>query len=260
MLTKAQLDARAGKLTASRIKVLMTGDAAGILRLYEEMIGEREEEDLSQVWPVRLGEATEQLNLDWLEMGGLALSRRGEVVQHKRHDWAAATLDAWCDELACPVEAKHVGGREPLEVVIDRYQPQMQWQMAVTGASKCLLTVIMGANPPLVEHIERSEPYIREMLARASQFMLAVARHAPPVTLPAVPSPVIAEKTYDMAGNAAWEAAADRWMQTHGAAEAAKDAEKALKGMVPADAVKAFGRGVRITRNRAGALSLREDK
>ena len=155
MLTAEQSEARKGKLTASRVAALMTGDVEKIMRLYKEMIGEEVEEDLSRVWPVRLGEATEQLNLDWLEESGVKLSRRGEVVVHPKYDWAAATIDAWCNELQCPVEAKHVGGREPLEVIIDRYQPQMQWQMEIAGARQCMITVIMGANAPLVETIER---------------------------------------------------------------------------------------------------------
>src|SRR5262245_43762424 len=129
MLTPTQIEARKGKLTASRIACLMTGDASAIIKLYREMIGEEQEADLSQVWPVQLGATTEGLNLDWYEMKRNPLSRRGEVVVHPRYDWAACTLDAWDDTLCCPVEAKHVGGREPFEVVVDRYQPQMQWLM-----------------------------------------------------------------------------------------------------------------------------------
>jgi hypothetical protein len=63
MLTKAQIEQRQGKLTASRVACLMTGDAEKILRLYKEMIGEEDEEDLSRVWPVALGVAAEQLQL-----------------------------------------------------------------------------------------------------------------------------------------------------------------------------------------------------
>ena len=43
----------------------MTGEEAGILRLWREMIGEEQPEDLSDVWAAQLGSATEQLNLDW---------------------------------------------------------------------------------------------------------------------------------------------------------------------------------------------------
>ena len=259
MLTSTQLEARKGKLTASRVAALMTGDVEKIMRLYKEMIGEEIEENLSHVWPVRLGEATEDLNLNWLEESGVKLSRRGEVVVHPKYDWAAATIDAWCNELQCPVEAKHVGGREPLEVIIDRYQPQCQWQMEIAGARQCMITVIMGANQPIVETIERDDGYIAEMIKRGKQFMECVAKRIPPVVLPAVPAPADASKVYEM-DSEPWKRAAQQWLQVFGASQSAKDCEKILKELVPLDAKKAYGFGVRITRDRANRLSLREDK
>src|SRR5580765_2656854 len=176
MLNANQIAMRRGRLTASRIGALMTGDAQKILRLYNEFIGVQEEEDLSQNWAVQLGSATEELNLRWYELRKNPLSRRGDVVTHPNHDWAAATIDAWDDTLCCPVECKHVGGREPLEVIVDRYQPQMQWQMECTTADQCGLSVIMGASPPIVEYIERDPDYAAEMIHRGAQFMECVTR------------------------------------------------------------------------------------
>jgi len=260
MLTKTQLEAREGKLTASRIAVLMNGDAAGILRLYKEMIGEEQPEDLSAVWPVQLGTVTEALNLHWYEMKAAVeiVTRQGKVVQHPQHEWAACTLDGWDKALDCPIECKHVGGREPLEVVIDRYQPQMQWQMECTGAKQCALSVIMGANAPVVEYIERDATYAAEMVKRGRQFMVCVAARIPPVVLDAVPLPADASKIYEMEGNNAWSAAAADWLDTREAKAKNAEAEKILKAMVPADAKKCHGHAIQITRDRAGRLSLRE--
>jgi predicted phage-related endonuclease len=258
MLSPDQIEARRGKLTGSRVSVLMRGDAAGIMRLYLEMIGQAEPEDLRDVWAVQLGLATEDLNLDWYERKAhTALTRRGEVVAHPIHDWAACTLDAWDDSLQCVVEAKHCGGREPLEVVIDRYQPQLQWQMEVTGAKQCALTVIFGANEPIVEYIERDADYAAEMVRRGAQFMWHVNNLTLPVVLPPVPSPVMATKTYDMTGQNRWADQAVIWLENRDAAERCRDAEKTLKGFCPEDAKKCTGHGVFITRDRAGRLSLR---
>ncbi len=258
MLTRAQLDARAGKLTASRIACLMTGDAEKIMRLYREMIGEQPEEDLSDVWPVQLGAVTEALNLDWYERKGNPLSRRGEVVTHPIFPWAAATLDGWDTVLLCPVETKHVGGREPLEVVIDRYQPQMQWQMECTQAPQCALSVIMGANEPVIEYIPFDHAYTTEMIRRGAQFMDFVKRREPPVVLAPVAAPIDASKLYDMTGNNAWANSAAEWLANKPSARKADDAEKILKAAVPPDAKKCFGHGVQITRDKANRLSLRE--
>jgi hypothetical protein len=124
MLSAEQIKTRRGKLTGSRIACLMKGDAKAIHELWLEMTDDPSfvPEDLSRVWPVRLGECTEQLNCDWYQLkNNSALTRRGEVVVHHKFPWAAVTLDAWIEVLNCPLEAKHVGGREPLEVIIERY-------------------------------------------------------------------------------------------------------------------------------------------
>jgi predicted phage-related endonuclease len=257
MLTPAQIEARRGKLTASRIAPLMTGDRDKIMSLYLEMIGEADPEDLSGVWPVRLGETTEALHLEWYERGGNPLARRGEVVVHPRHEWAAATLDAWDLTRRCPVECKHVGGREPLEVVIDRYQPQMQWQMECTGAVTCALSVIMGANAPVVEYIDRDEAYAAEMVRRGNQFMDCVAARRPPVALDPVAPPCDPTKNVDMTGSNTWAASAADWLNNKTASDLCRDAERFLKSIVPEDAKRCFGHGVSITRDRAGRLSLR---
>jgi hypothetical protein len=258
MLSPEQIAAREGKVTASRIACLMTGDAPAIMRLYREMIGEEAPEDLSDVWPVQLGSATEQLNLDWYERHNNPLSRRGAVVIHRKFDWAAATLDGWDDTLQCPIECKHVGGREPLEVIIERYQPQMQWQMECTSASLCGISVIMGASAPVVEYVERDIEYAAEMVIRGKQFIECVRKRIKPVALPAVPAPVDASKVYDMTGSNSWAMHAGEWLETREAADICKDAAISLKALVPPDAKKCFGVGIQITRDRAGRLSLRE--
>jgi predicted phage-related endonuclease len=257
-LSTAQIEARKGKLTASRVAVLMKGDAEGILQLYHEMLGESEPENLDHVWPVRLGSATEQLNLDWFEMKNGRIADRGAVLTHKHHNWAAATLDAWWCDGNCPIEAKHVGGREPLEIIIERYQPQMQWQMEVTGAAQCVLTVIMGASEPVIEFIPRDVEYAAEMVKRGKQFMDCVAKRQPPVVLPAVAAPIDASKVYDMTGNNLWGDKAASWLLHKDAADFVKEAEKILKSLVPEDAKKCHGHDVQITRDRAGRLSLRK--
>src|SRR5580765_693844 len=260
MLNAEQIIARTGKLTGSRIACLMRGDVKAIHNLWLEMTGQEfEYEDLSRVWPVQLGACTEALNLDWYTLkNNSVITRRGEVVAHPKYDWAAATLDGWIDDLNCPIEAKHVGGREPLEVIIERYWPQMGWQMEVTGADQCALSVIMGASAPIVEFIPRDAGYIAEMIARGEQFMAHVRNRTPPVVLDPVPAPIDASKVYDMASDNVWGDQAGVWLDTRPAAAANKDAEKILKRRVPEDAKKCTGHNVQITRDRAGRLSLRE--
>lgn len=258
-LTATQIEQRKHTLGGSDVGCLMTGDAKKIDRLYREKIGELPPEDLSDVWAVQLGSCTEQLNLDWYERKHRQIvSRRGDVVGHPFLIWAAVTLDGWIDELQCPIEAKHVGGREPLEVIFERYAPQVQWIMECTGSNQCALSIIMATAEPVVEFIERNAEYADEMVRRGDRFMKHVRARTPPVELPAVPAPIDATKVYDMDRNNAWSANANIWLELRDSAAAYDDAAKILKSLVPPDARKCHGHGVQITRNRVGHLSLRE--
>jgi predicted phage-related endonuclease len=259
MLSPAQTAARDGKLTASRVACLMTGDQAEIMNLWREMVGDPDyvPEDLSGVWAVQLGSHTESLNLDWFERKSGEVTRRGEVVTHM-NGWSACTLDGWSVKLDCPIECKHVGGREPIETIIARYQAQMHWQMIVTGARRCALSVIMGASEPIVEIIDGDAAYAAELLKRATEFIRCVWDLRKPFAQAAVTAPVKAEKTYDMTGNNSWGANAATWATTRQARKDNEAAEKELKAMVPSDAARCFGHAIEIKRDRAGRLSIKE--
>lgn len=239
----------------------MTGDEVKIYRLWQEMIGDPSfvQEDLSGVWPVRLGSVTEELNLDWYERKYGTVTRRGEVVVGSP-EWMAATLDGWCETRKICIECKHVGGRESFDTVRARYQPQLHWQGLVTKTNQVAFSVIVAANEPLVEFIDLDPDYSKELMTRAASFMLCVETLTPPVACPAVKAPIKAEKIYDMRGSNYWASAAPEWMATKAAARMNAELEKELKAAVPADAAKCFGYGVQITRDRAGRLSLKEVK
>jgi predicted phage-related endonuclease len=261
MLSPDQVRQRDGKLTASRVACLMTGDEAKILNLWSELVGDPAfvEEDLSDVWPVQLGAHTESLNLDWYERRtGKALSKRGDVVVHPECDWAAATLDGWDDLLAAPVECKHVGGFEKTTAILERYMPQATWQMIVTGARRCIFSIIEGAREPVIEIVNYDEAYADELWSRANGFMICVGTLTPPVALPAVAAPVTPEKTYDFTGNNEWGANAATWITTRAAAKDFEAATKALKSIVPADAIKCAGHGITVSRSKIGSLTIRE--
>lgn len=261
MLSPSQISQRDGKLTASRVACLMTGDPDKILNLWQEMTGDPDfvEEDLSGIWAVQLGSFTEPFQLDWYERRtGKPLSRRGDVIVHPDHPWAAATLDAWDDERAAPVECKHVGGFEKTATILARYSPQAHWQMLVTKSKECVFSIIEGAREPIIETVHMDEDYAYTLWLRAEQFMECVRNLTPPVALPAVAAPVKAEKLYDMTGNNAWAASAATWVTTRTAAKDFEAATKELKAITPADAVKCTGHGVSISRSKTGSLTIRE--
>lgn len=263
MLSPDQLRQRDGKLTASRVACLMTGDAEKILNLWRDLVGDPAyvDEDLSSIWAVQLGSHTEVLNLDWYEKRtGKSLSRRGDVVVHELFDWAAATLDGWDEAIGAPVECKHVGGFEKMPAILERYSPQAHWQMIVTGANQCVFSIIEGAREPIIEIVDLDDAYAAELLERAKQFMECVRSLTPPITFAPVAAPVKAEKTYDMNGNNAWASDAITWATTRQSAKDNAAADKALKSLIPADAIKCFGHGITASRSKSGAISIREIK
>lgn len=252
---------RADMVTASDIRTLMHGTEEQLFNLYLVKTRQKLPEDLSDNFQVGLGKVTTGYNL-WVyeRLSKSLVTRREEFCIHPQHPWFACTLDGFDDAIPGPVDAKHVGGREPVEVIVDRYQPQMQAQMAITGAKRCALSIIMGTQQCIVEYLERDEEYAAEMIRRGKQFMDCVRNLRPPVVLPPVPSPIMATKVYDWSTDNRWCDQAGVWLENREAAERCKDAEKTLKSFVPDDAKKVHGGGVFISRDRAGRLSLRESK
>jgi hypothetical protein len=261
MLSEAQRLAREGKLTASRIACLMTGDKAKIMQLWRELCGDPSyvEEDLSEIWAVQLGTTTEQLNLDWYQRTkGRSLSRRGEVVLHPDYDWAASTIDGFDAVLPGPVEAKHTSGFEKFDIVLQRYQPQIHWQMECTQTKLCAFSVIEGGRQPRVEIVPYNKAYADELMARALRLM----QHVWNMTEPVVLEPMEIRKidpliNYNFTGNNAWATAADDWLNHRDAAVKHEEAEAKLRELIPNDARTVTGYSIVAKRDRANRISIR---
>lgn len=262
MLTPEQIEARRGKLTASAVGYLLSGDNQKIHNLWRELIGDPnyQREDLSHIWPIQLGNTTEQLNLDWYERKtGFKVSRRGEVVPHSTCEWAACTLDGWVEELKCPIETKHVGGHEPFDRIVHRYAAQCQWQIDVMRSHQCVFSVISAANEPRLEILDNNPEFSKELWDRADHFMECVYNLTPPVNLPEIEAKPIIQKwrDVDFTGNNEWANQAHEWLEHRQSAKRAQKAEEELKALVPADAREAKGHGVKISRNKASHLMLK---
>lgn len=260
-LTAQQIKARDGKLTASRVACLMTGDEAEIYNLWLEMTGDPSfvEPDFSKNWHVALGNATEQLNLDWFAMKHGPVSGRGKVVTHPEFTWAAATLDGWADDHACPIECKHLIGFTKTEECVPIYMPQMTWQMLITDSEQCAFSPIQGGREPDVRFVPFNKPYADELMRRAQAFMEHVRSLTPPVTPPRMDAEVKVEpvKIVDMGKNALWGEAADDYIRHANHAKVFESASKALKKIIPADAKITHGAGIHAVRNKAGAVSIK---
>lgn len=262
-LTDQQHFARMGKMTGSRIASIMNGDVEDMYDLWLELTGDPswKPKDYTYNWAVQLGNCTEQFHLDWIQRSLGMIVDRGQLRSHPETPWAAVTLDGWCTETRCAVEAKHTGGFEPVEVLIDRYMPQMQWTMHVTETDEIIFSPIMGAKEPKPQFIARNNDYIGELMGQAVAFMQCVWDLREPVPCPYVKAPApVFTRTVDMTGNNMWATAASRWTENREAHKAYEFAAKEIKAAVPADAKIAHGHGIVVSRSKTGALTIKPEK
>ena len=252
---------RKGLMTGSRIGKLMKGDPDSLMDLYRELTDDPSytPPDFKKNWAVQHGIATEELNIQFFEYNtGDVVTRRQEFVIHPKHEWAAVTLDGFVESKPAPLECKAVGDHQDIrQVILPRYAPQAHWQMDCTGTKQCVFSIIIGGREPIWEIVDYDDDYGAELWRRAEHFMQCVWDRIPPVELPPIAAPIKAEKTYEMTGSNAWANEAVTWVTTRQAAKDNEAASKALKGMVPADAIKCFGHGIIIARNRAGSLTIK---
>lgn len=304
-LTKEQKAARAGKLTGSSIGVLMDGDEEAVLNLYYELTEDPRyvHENLTGAWPPQLGSHTEIFSLHWYalkkgygplvktaltytdEDGALVttpmelypnhLIKLGAVLVHPQYPWAAATLDAWDDELKLCIDCKHCGAHRKIPDVLKKYAPQMHWQMFVTGTKKCILRVILGAAEPVDYTIVWDDFYWATLWSRAQSFMdkvknksLVSAPSAPPVEAKAQVEVVMRKiDLREIGGDAVmpnWgpemQLQLDAWLETVDAMKMNDEATKKVKELLPSDVGHLIHEGVQVTRSKTGAVTIKKDK
>lgn len=263
MLTPEQLLAREGKITGSFLPALVSGDEAKIFNKWLELVGDPswQPEDLSNVWAPAFGSYIESFALDWHALKtGTQLGRRGEVVVHPTRPYVCVTLDAYRSEDSTVIDCKAPGAYRKLDNVLSYYVPQMVAQRACVGAERASLLVVHGGAEPQEYPITWDDAYEQRLWEIVDQYWHCITTLTPPNGLGALAAPVKAERVYEMQGNNEWASEAVIWLETYRHAKQASTSEKALKAMVPADAKRVFGHSVEIIRDKAGRLSLREQK
>src|SRR4249919_2557068 len=126
----------------SDANVILSGKAERIRDLWLEKRGEKVPDDLSGRLPVVLGCWTEAFNRQWFEqLTRRRVSQVGKDVVCGVHPWRRCTLDGIIEDTGTVWEAKHTSGFAKPEEVLERYMPQLQHNMAVTGYQQATLSV-----------------------------------------------------------------------------------------------------------------------
>lgn len=262
-LTAEQHAKRDGFITGSFLPALMAGDKPKILSEWKRIIGDPgyEPENLDDVWPVQFGSYIETFAIDWHQRKtDKQLTRRGEWVIHPDRPYFGCTLDCYRADDATVIDCKAPGMWRKIEDVIAQYTPQIIGQAGCIPGSKGALLIVLGGSEPSEYEVTWDAAYELEMWNRVEQFWHFVETLTPPVELEPVVAPVPAVKTYDMSSSNEWAALAGMWIENKIAAGSFNAAVKELKAITPADAVKAFGHGVVVSRSKSGALSIKGEK
>ena len=276
-LTPERLAERRTTLRGSCINILASGDYKRINHLFKEKTGEVEPEDLSDKWPIQFGQCTEVLNLHTFEQkNGVKIDSYQRVVRSPTEPWMAATLDgATYLGGRIIVDAKWTAGRpfdneewsDVLPRIVRYNTPQLHWGACILGEiegrriERGVLSIIRGANPPTTHVIELKQSYTDHLIELGRTFMQGVKKGEMPFIdfSEEPPVPVEERQPYDMekdvapAQQKAWKRHADQWLQTKGAADSFKQADKQIKSMIPRDASTASGAGISVRVSSNGA-------
>lgn len=262
-LTAEQILKRREGIGGSDANIIMGGDQAAILRLWEEKTGQREGEDLSRVLPVQMGTWTEPLNRHWYTlMTGNAVTDEGTVCFRDDIPFMRCTVDGMVRSERAVFEAKHVNAFAKIEEVAQKYMPQLHHNMAVTGFTRAILSVFMGTLKYEFFVVEADPFYTATLIEAEEAFWNAVQTMTPPGDMPAAISPETPKtlRTVDMTGRNEWADAAFNWSTNKLAAKIFLGAEKDIKALVEFDVGEAIGHGIKVTRAKNGSLTIREAK
>ena len=253
-------EARRSFIGGSDANVILSGDRAKVERLWREKRGEAEPEDRSDKLAVMLGCWSEPFNRMWYEkLCGCPVTRIGQALVSSDHDWRCCTLDGFVEASDAIFEAKHTSAFRTSEQVLERYMPQLQHNMAVTGTSRAIRSVIFGNHKYEMIEVENDWLYQLELLDAEHAFWNCVLSGNEPVACEPPPAPKpIGTREICFDGNNAWASAAVDWLQHRDAAKAHASASGLIKSLIDEDVSRAFGHGIEAKRSKSGAITIRE--
>ncbi|MET4290688.1 putative phage-related endonuclease [Bradyrhizobium sp. LB8.2] len=153
----------------SDARIIMGGDGAALVRLWQEKRGEVEPEDLSDDLAVQLGTATEPLNRTWYErQTGHAVAHVQRRVFHPVQKWMAATLDGRVHQTGDVFESKFAPWNFSEDAAADKHMAQLQHNIWVVAARAAVLSIITGGGR-WVEIKIHADPLYQHLLLTAEK-------------------------------------------------------------------------------------------
>jgi predicted phage-related endonuclease len=244
----------------SDANIILSGDRDRIRQLWLEKRGEVEPADLSANLSVMLGCWTEAFNRQWYQQfTGSSITSAGKSFVCERYGWRRCTVDGLIEDKDAIWEAKHTSAFAKGEEVLERYMPQLQHNMAVTGYQQAALSVIFGNHKYELFEVAADWLYQSELLEAEQRFWhCVVSGEEPNAVEPPPPPRPIGTREVCFEGNNAWASAALDWLTHRDAAKIHAAACAAIKAQVEEDVARAFGHGIEAKRSKSGAITIKE--
>lgn len=261
-LTEAQRAFRKNAIGGSDANIILSGDSDRILNLWRLKRGEVEPDNLDNVLPVQMGNATEPFNRFWFtKQTGIELCRVGEESLSFDYPFMSATLDGVTVQSdPAYYDAKHVNQfAKPAETLV-KYTPQLTHNMIALELNHAVLSVFYGTFTWQAHWIDFDPIYAAALIDAETRFWECVQSGEPPVAMQAVEAPVEAVKVVSFTGNNFWADVAADWLANKPHAAKFEKAAEAIKGLVEADVQEASGHGIIVKRSKSNSLSIKAIK
>jgi predicted phage-related endonuclease len=266
-ISEEQRVLRAARLGSSDGRRLMAGQWREV---WEEKTGRREPPDLGQVPCVQIGVVTEPLHARfYTHRTGIPCRPAEGTLVHPEFHFIVAHPDflTWrrLEDMGGPsdtlLEAKFHAGTKSDGELAQQYYWQVQHQLLVSGLSCAVLSVLRPTSYSLLP-VERSARDIAALLDTLHAFWWYVENDVEPADAAPAPAPAVeGGRVLDMSRHNEFAAWGGVVAEHHEEVRLYREAEAALKALMPEDAQVAFlpeaGAGVVLSRRKDGSCALR---
>ncbi len=232
----------------SDANILWKNEEDSIYNLFLNKTGEKEQEDLSDNFPVQLGIVSEELNISWFEKTqGKKVERGGcyaNIKDYKDYPYYTHTDGIVLDKNGNQttfLECKHTNPFGSMKDKIISYLPQLQYYMMHLQVDHCYLSIIPGNGEPKVFEIAEDTDFQDTLHTLCRKFWHCVKNRNFILSnsddhKELEKNPIIDNlKDYNME-DTEWNKIADTLDQTSGAVDIFESNKKKLKALMPADA------------------------
>ena len=230
--------------------------------LWLEKTGREEPDDLSGIFAVRLGSYTEEFHIQELEREfDVKIDRQFQSAVDIDGVPCRATMDGVYGAIG--VECKHTNSRTNMDQQLQRYMPQLQFYMMVTGINKIVFSCIFGNQERKHVTVDACEVYQHDLRVEVTKFWSYVKDDLEPdrgilhAIMPSMDAvPVNSMIAIDASTNNQFMADAEIFAVTKSKASMHEEAKKRLKNMMPSNCREMYCNDFAIKRAANGSLRM----